>query len=226
MKYTIRSVFLFPAFLLLILSFTQGCDDSGMVNNDIPNPNVKSFDSLFIEEDSAAGQSFAGLNLFEGYNTTSLSPNRDVSLGGGTDSLGINFFLRSGILLEKLLDAGYETKFYRFYENLTPQQFDTISYLDAGNNGLDTTDFTQEDTYGGGEWGYFNAPLTSKPVYGFYLKGRRAAGQNYNRRIYGILQPVTSGDRLPNQPYGFWMTFKMRINIAGENDFRKRIPAN
>lgn len=212
---------------MVIFSFIFACsDDSGVGGGGTrSNPNVRSFDSLFIEEDSAAGSSFAGLNLFNGVNVTSTSPNRDVSLAGGTNATGTDFYLRSGILLDHLLDAGYETRFYRFYENLTPQQFDTITILPAGET-LDSTDFTQEDTYGAGTWSYFNAPLDSRPVYGFYLKGRRAAGQNNNIRVYGILQPITSGDRLPSQPYGFWMTFKVRINVAGQNDFRREIPAN
>ncbi|MCX7878503.1 MAG: hypothetical protein N2510_07680 [Ignavibacteria bacterium] len=225
-KFKLSIFFVLP---FVILSFITGCSDDGGVGGGggQANPNVRSFDSLYIEEDSAAGSSFAGLNLLNGFNVTSTSPNRDVSLAGGTNPTGTNFFLRSGVLLDQLLDAGFETKFYRFYENLTPQQFDTISHLDAGSNGLDTTDFTQDDTYGGGVWSYFNAPLdTLRPVYGFYLKGRKAAGQNNNVRVYGILQPVTAGDRLPNQPYGFWMTFKVRINVAGQNDFRKMIPAN
>ncbi len=214
--------FLMLAFFSLI--FVNGCDDSGVENNEpatIPNPNVKIFDSLYIEEDSAAGGSFAGVNLWEGYNTNSLSPNRDCGMSSG-DSIGMNFFLRTGIL-DKITVAGYETKFYRFYANMTSETFDTLSFVDAGAS-LDSTDFTQEDTYGGGVWGYFNAPLDSKPVYGFYLRGRKGAGQNNGIPIYGLLQPITSGDRVPGTVYGFWMTFKIRMNIKGENDFRRTIP--
>jgi len=211
---------LFIASLIFSILIINGCDDSGIETKLVNNPNVRSFDSLYIEEDSAAGQSFAGLSLLGGFNTTSTSSSRDVSLAGGLDSLGTNFYLRSGILDNPLV-AGYETRFYRFHQDLTSGQFDTISYLDVGG-ALDSTDFTQEDTYGG-VWGYFNAPLNSKPVYGFYLKGRKAAGENNNIRVYGIFQPITSGDRIPGSPYGFWMTLKVRMNINGENDFRRQI---
>lgn len=80
-----------------------GCDDSGTITpTDQANPNVKSFDSLYIEEDSALS-TFAGLSLFGGFNTTSTSSSRDVGLGGGLDSLGRDFFLRSGLLLNNPL---------------------------------------------------------------------------------------------------------------------------
>ncbi len=211
------------AFIIAVgLSFSilNGCDDAGLVNNDpVLNPNVKSFDSLYIEEDSAFGSSFAGLNLLDGYNTTSTSSSRDVGLAGGTDSIGINFFLRSGIL-DKLA-PGYQARFYRFFSD---GGIDTVTVLQPGGT-LDSLDFTQEDTYGSGAWNYFNNGDTSKPVYGFYLQGRKAAGENNNVRVYGIFQPVKVGDRIPGSPYGFWMTLKVRLNIAGQDDFRKTIPS-
>ncbi len=212
-------------YLLLLVSamfIAVGCNDAGVEGPTTKtNPNVKSFDSLYIEEDSAFGTSFAGLSLYGGFNTTSISSSRDVGLAGGTNPQGTDFFLRSGIL-DKLSAAGYETRFYRFYSG---GGIDSITVLQPGGT-LDSLDFTQEDTYGSGTWSYFNVGDTSKPVYGFYLKGRKAAGENNNVRVYGILQPVTSGDRVPGSPYGYWMTFKIRMNIAGQDDFRKVIPTN
>jgi hypothetical protein len=199
-----------------------GCDDAGVETPTTkPNPNVKSYDSLIIEEDSAFGTSFGGINLLDGIDSISATdPNRDVSLGGGTNPQGTDFFLRSGILLNQLNAAGYETRFYRFYSD---GGIDTVTVLQPGGI-LDSTDFTQEDTYGG-VWDYFNVPQNTKPVYGFYLKGRKAAGMNNNIRVYGILTPIAAGDRVPGSPYGFWMAFKVRINIAGQDDFRKEIPS-
>jgi hypothetical protein len=209
--------------LLFVLGFTvaviNGCDDSGVEGPTTQNnPDVKSFDSLYIEEDSAAGSSFAGLSLFGGFNTTSMSSSRDVGLAGGTNPTGTDFYLRSGVL-DYLMDLGYETRFYRFY---TDGGIDTVTVLQPGGT-LDSLDFTQEDTYAGGVWNYFNVGDTSKPVYGFYLKGRKAAGENNGVRVYGVISPIKNGDRIPGSPYGYWMTFKIKMNIAGKDDFRKTI---
>lgn len=207
-------------FILLIAAVfaVNGCDDSGVEGpNTQNNPNVKTWDSLYIEEDSAAGQSFAGLSLLGGFNTTSLSDSRDCGLGGGTNPQGTDFYLRSGLLLDQLA-AGYETRFVRLYSD---GGIDTVTKIDWFGT-LDSLDFTQEDTYGG-VWNYFNEGDTSKPVYGFYLKGRKAFGENNNVRVYGIFHPVSNGDRVPGTPYGFWMTIKARLNIAGEDDFRPTI---
>lgn len=211
----------FLLFFIFGISFAviNGCDDAGVEGPTTKtNPDVKSFDSLYIEEDSAFGSSFAGLSLFGGFNTTSTSSSRDVGLAGGTNPTGTDFYLRSGIL-DYLLDAGYVTRFYRFYSD---GGIDTVTVLQPGGT-LDSLDFTQEDTYGSGAWNYFNTGDTSKPVYGFYLQGRKAAGENNGVRVYGVLSPIKTGDRVPGSPYGFWMTIKVKMNIAGKDDFRKTI---
>ncbi|MCI0449738.1 MAG: hypothetical protein L0Y79_08140 [Chlorobi bacterium] len=213
-------LFLLAASLTFSIALINGCDDSGIETKFVNNPNVKVFDSLYIEEDSAAGQSFAGLNLLDGFNTTSTSASRDIGMAGGLDSLGTNFYFRSGIF--DFLAPGYETRFFRYSADMPSSDFDTISFLNVGGE-LDSTDFTQEDTYANGVWSYFNTPLTTYPVYAFYLRGRKAAGENNNIRVYGIFQPITSGDRVLGSPYGFWMTIKARININAENDFRRQI---
>jgi len=213
--------FLFSIAVVLSMFTYFGCDDSGQTTKvDVVNPNVKTFDSIWVEEDSPAS-SFTSIDLLSGINVTGNSSSRDCSLRDSGSS-GLNFFLRSGIFLDNSEAAGYESRFFRAYNNLTKAQFDTISYLDAGA-ALDSLDFTQESTE---FWGYFNVPLNTRPVYCFYLQGKKAAGLNNNKRVYGIIWPIESSDNNPGVVYGFKMSFKVKININGENDFRKMIPGS
>lgn len=83
--------------ILFLMGFSlaaiNGCDDSGVEGPTTKtNPDVKSYDSLYIEEDSALS-TFAGLSLFGGFNTLSTSSSRDVGLAGGTNPQGTDFFL-------------------------------------------------------------------------------------------------------------------------------------
>ena len=216
--------------LLFVLGFTvaviNGCDDSGVEGPTTQNnPNVKSYDSIGVEEDSSAG-SFNGINLLDGVNCTGGYNLRDASLvGGNLDTTGTNFYLRSGLL--DLLDPGYETKWFRVVASYSPSEFDTMSavYTNIGSS-FDTTDFTQEDTYGSGAWNYFNAPINTgdaQPVYCFWLKGKKYANLTNGKNVFGIIQPRQATDSRPGQVYGFKMSFRVRININGENDFRKTI---
>ncbi len=213
---------LFTFILIGIISTVSyfGCDDAGgpVTPTFITNPNVKTFDSIGVEEDSILA-SFNGINLTTGVNTVSTSADRDVSLNDSAGSSGINFYLWSGIYDQ--LPAGYETRFFRVFGISTPGEFDTLSKIHS-KAVLDSLDFTAESTYEA-DGGYFNAPLTSTPVYCFYLKGRRPTS---SKPIYGIIQPRQSSDNNPGAPYGFKMSFRVRINTNGENDFRKLIQSN
>ena len=168
---------------------------------------------------SAFASSLAGIVLINGSNTLDNSPDRDVSLASKAgDTTYTQFFLRSGVLLDHLLDAGFETRFFRVSDNMTSAVFDTLSKV-AGYDSLRAIDFTQESTE---FWGYFNAPLASSPVYCFYLKGRKDSNPG-SKNIFGIIQPREATDWRPGQAYGFRMSFRIRININGDNDFRKTI---
>lgn len=221
-------------FILFIMGVSiisvAGCDDAGVTGGGgtTPNPNVKSYDSIGVEEDSSAG-SFNGINLLNGISVTGGSSSRDAALAGGLGASGTDFYLRSGTL-DILSDIGYETRWFRVAAGYTPSQFDTMSavYTKIGS-AFDTLDFTQEDTYAGGVWSYFNAPISigdSQPVYCFWLKGKKNGGLTSGKNVFGILQPREATDNNPGNTYGFRMSFRVRINTNGENDFRKEIPAN
>jgi hypothetical protein len=105
---------------------------------------------------------------------------------------------------------------------MSASDFDTITAVFGINPPLDSSDFTHWAT---DSWGYFTAPMSisgSHPVYCFWLKGRKDAHQNHDVNIFGIIQPREASDAHPGQG-GFRMSFRIRINITGENDFRKTL---
>jgi hypothetical protein len=196
-----------------------GCGEDEMTgNNYTNNPNVRSFDSIGVEEDSAAFQSYTGMDLLNGISTLDTAQNRDCSLNDSANA-GENFYLQNGVL-DNLLPAGYDIRFFKVFFAQEPSSttFDTLTQI--WGKTLDSNDFTQNST---DVWGYFNAPLSSYPIFCFWLKGKKEAGITpYN--VYGIIQPREAFDRTPGMVYGFRMSFRARINTHGENDFRKQIP--
>lgn len=211
-----KYLLVFVISVIFSMAVINGCDDSGVETppTDV-DTNVIHYDSIWVEEDSSAG-SFNGINLLDGVNTTGGYNLRDASLGGGLDSTGSNFFLRSGILLDQL-DAGYITKWFQVTNNMTQQEFDTLSTITQNvGSSLDTLDFTQETTE---FWGYFNYPLTEYPVYCFWLKGKKDGGLTNGRNVFGIIRPKVSFDNNPGNTYGFRIVFEVRLNKAGENHF-------
>ncbi len=206
---------------IALFAFIAGCADETTDPNTTyeDNPNVFSFDSIGVDEDSAAFYSYTGLNLLNGSNTLDTAASRDCSLND-QNNLGMDFFLQNGQFLNSPLPSGYEIRFFRVYSDLTAQSFDTLSAIfTTGHDSLRAIDFTEDGT---GAWGYFNAPLSSAPVYCFWLKGKKDAGVTL-RNVYGILQPREATDRLPFSVYGYRMSFRVRINTNGDNDFRSQI---
>ena len=205
--------------LAIFLAVVSGCGDE--TTNPpvyVNNPNVKTFDSIGVDEDSIT-TSYTGINLLTGSTTISTDGARDCSLND-LNNAGADFFLQNGELLNSLLAGGYEIRFFRVDPNMTVQAFDTLSRIwGTGQDTLRPIDFTQNGTE---FWGYFNAPLGSTPVYCFWLKGKKEAGITV-KNVYGIIQPREATDRDPQAVYGFRMSFRVRINTNGDNDFRKQI---
>lgn len=222
MKAQIRNIF-YIIFLIIPLSSAItfiSCDDSGIIPKKIvSNPNVRTFDSIGVVE-FINQQSMNCIDLLNGVTVNDSSYVKDVDLTDSNNT-GVNFYLQSGDI--SLLDiTGYSARFYRFYPNLTAAQFDTITVLDAGST-LDSLDFTQDNTIGINQlWEYFNTPLTTYPVYGVFLRGKYNSGVT-TKPVYGILQPREATDSTSNIPGGYRMSFRVRININGDNDFRQTI---
>ena len=205
--------------IAIFLAVVSGCDEDSTTNTPtyIDNPNVETFDSIGVDEDSAAFQSYTGIDLLTGRTTIDTAGARDCSLNDLNNS-GTDFFLQNGELLNSLLPPGYETRFFRVDPDMSVTTFDTLSKVPDYTSFL-PQDFTQNSTE---FWGYFNAPLSSAPVYCFWLKGKKEAAITV-KNVYGIIQPREATDRDPLAVYGYRMSFRVRINTNGENDFRKQI---
>lgn len=211
--------------IALLFAFITGCSDPTDPNPIyINNPNVTSYDSIGVDEDEVAFFSYTGLNLLNGSNTLDTSRSRDCSLQDLNNS-GKDFYLQNGVF-DKVLPGGYEIRFFRVDPNMSVQSFDTLSRIYG--TGQDTLrpmiDFTADNT-AEGNWGYFNAPMlsgSSQPVFCFWLKGRKDEN-SFSKNVYGIIQPREATDPTLNNVYGYRMSFRVRINTNGENDFRKQI---
>lgn len=208
-----------PIAIAVFFAVISGCSDTTTppTTTYIDNPNVKTFDSIGVAEDSAAFVTHTGLDLLNGVNTVDTARLRDCSLNDANNA-GVDFYLQNGELINSKLPSGYEIRFFRVDPNMSTATFDTLSSV-PGYVSFTSLDFTQNGTE---NWGYFNAPLSSTPVYCFWLKGKKDAGITANN-VYGILQPKEATDRDPLNTYGFRMSFRVRINTKGENDFRKQI---
>jgi len=207
-------------FIAVMFAVIAGCSDTTTDpgTNYVDNPNVTSFDSIGVDEDSAAFFSYTGLNLLNGVNTLDTANLRDCSLND-LNNLGMDFYLQNGQFLSNM-PSGYEIRFFRAYADLSVQSFDTLSRIyTTGHDSLRAIDFTEDGT---SNWGYFNAPLSSLPVYCFWLKGKKDAGIT-TRNVYGILQPREATDNAPFVVYGYRMSFRVRINTNGDNDFSQLI---
>lgn len=229
MKRNIVFLSLFACIFAIGIIYVDGCGSDTTTNTptQIDNPNVKSFDSVNVQEDSALSN-FSTINLLVGTNGLWNNGDRDASLyspyNPPTDTTYSNFYLRTGTLLNKFA-GGYETKFFLVRSDMSQAEFDTMSAVTSNiGTALDTTDFTQDNTYGtpSDPWGYFNAPLNTHPVYCFWLQGKKDGGIT-PKNVFGILQPREATDSQPNHAYGFRISFRIRINTNGENDFRKKI---
>lgn len=206
--------------LAVFLAVIAGCSDTTTnPPSYVDNPNVRSFDSIGVEEDSAAFISRTGLNLSDGVATIDTAKMRDCSLND-LNNEGTDFFLQNGQLIDNKRYAGYEIRFFMVDPNMSVNAFDSLQKITVtGHDTLRSIDFTDDGT---SSWGYFNAPLSSTPVFCFWLKGKKDAGITL-KDVYGIIQPREATDRDPFAAYGYRMSFRVRINTNGDNDFRKQV---
>ncbi len=203
--------------IAVFFAVVSGCTDTTTNTNPtyINNPNVNTFDSIGVDEDSIS-YSYTGIDLLTGRATTGMDGSRDCSLQD-LNNAGADFYLQDGVYDTR--SAGYEIRFFRVASDMDVNTFDTLSKV-QGYVSFSPNDFTQNSTE---NWGYFTAPLSVYPVYCFWLKGKKDAGFNSNKNVYGIIQPREATDISPGQPYNYRMSFRVRINTNGENDFRKQI---
>lgn len=214
---------LFISTALSSLLFTSGCKDDLLTSGDtttVANPNLRTYRNVQVYEDFDA-TSYSGVDLYNGTTVLSLDPSRDVEMA---DSVGLSerYLIRSGtgdIFLDNRA-IGKETRFAKQFtsQNMTQAQFDAVSRIDDSNNNLDSTDFTSYST------SYFGRTFTSADyrLYGVFLKERSAG---LPKPIFGLMylknvETITVG----GSP-SLKLTFDVKLNTNGQNEFRERIPA-
>ncbi|MEO8513918.1 MAG: hypothetical protein ABI543_10185 [Ignavibacteria bacterium] len=204
------------AIISISFSILNGCDDSGNVTAVQSDSGVVHFDSIGVVD--GIGNVMNSINLYAGTTVERDSSTKDANLNTIDTVPNVNYILRSGDLIDLYSRVqGFQTRFNRIYASMTQAEFDTITIIPVNRDTiLPDLDFTADDTYGGGAWGYFNAPMSTsdlRPVYSFWLKGKSA---NFiGRNVYGILIPreatIVGGT--------YRMSFEVKINVKGYNYF-------
>lgn len=213
----------FSIMLLPLLIYINGCDDSGIVNTNTTDSNVVIYKNLAptLWFKGIYDTSHQTVNLWEGQLRLGISSDKDIVLID-QNSDTTNFYFRSGDLS---IDAqGMQTRFNRIYSDLdSSSKFDSLSVIPDSNNELDSTDFTQDDTYGNGTWSYFSINQTTHPVYSFYLKGKYANNQTNFHRIYGVFyikNVAKVSTPLNGGSFGVQITIDVKLNKIGANHFK------
>jgi hypothetical protein len=216
--------FLLPLLLITGLFYTTGCNDNTLTTGDtttFANPNVRTFRNVQVYEDFNA-TSYSGVDLYNGTTTLSLDPSRDVEMA---DSMGLSerYLIRSGtgdIFLDRNLAIGKETRFAKQFSSrgMTQAQFDGVLKMDDTNNNLDSTDFTSYST------SYFGTTFTPNDyrLYGVFLKER---SQGLPKPIFGLMYLKTLEIVTVGGNPSLKLTFDIKLNTNGQNDFRERVPA-
>lgn len=173
-------------FVLLMIAVVSLSLMSGSCNNNNPvTPPVTTVDSnivikksLLVDE-TFGDTSHSGIDFYDTTVVTSADFLKDAKF---IDSVGegMRYNIRSGDLGKLNLKVpGFITKFWPMFDSIKYQQFDTLSKIFYYST-IDTTDFVLQSTY------YYPYTLTVKPVYGFYLSGRKSGGFNGGRIVYGM----------------------------------------
>lgn len=152
-------------------------EDTATVNLKMFFTNVFTYGPITVDE-YFGDTSYSGVNVYLGSAVQVLNANRDIQLA---DSAGMssNFYFRSGDLAK--LMAGKETKFTDLIQNpsggydFSKVQFDSLKTIYNGKI-LDANDFPTDRTM------YFNSPLSTRFVFGVFLKGR-----NLVPPVYGLV---------------------------------------
>ncbi len=153
-------------------------EDTATVNLKMFFTNVFTYGPITVDE-YFGDTSYSGVNVYLGRAVTEIdNANKDIQMrdSAGTSS---NFYFRSGDLAK--LMAGKETKFTDLIQNpsggydFTKVQFDSLKTIYNGKI-LDANDFPMDRTM------YFNSPLSTRFVFGVFLKGR-----NLLPPVYGLV---------------------------------------
>ncbi|MCI0474199.1 MAG: carboxypeptidase regulatory-like domain-containing protein [Ignavibacteria bacterium] len=127
------------------------------------------------------------------------------------DSLKLRnkFYLAAGSFSEPV--QGLESRFTSvLYNSLTKAEFDTLSRIDVGNRPIiPDVDFPYDRTRS------YNSSSLTNEVYGFYLKGRKFIGYQYD--VYGLVR--INNFYLDNSSNLYKLVLDLKVNRKGQNYF-------
>src|SRR4030095_4696301 len=206
---------LFNLLLIAAAIIYIGCsdDEEGVNNPPVNDTSLAIYNNLVISERTIPFDSaFSAVDLNLGTILLDGSSIKDANL---VDLIAFNdssFFFRSGDLSD-IPVPGYQTRFLKIalYSNLTQSQFDTIKVIPDSDTTLTENDFTLDSTEG------FRTIQLTKPVYGFYLKGKYDTHVT-PYRVFGLLYV----DSTWHTPTGFRLKFDVKVNKAGNNSFKSQ----
>jgi hypothetical protein len=201
---------------ILFLSLIYiGCDEEDPVTPPPPptDTNAVNFNNLLISERTIPfDQALSAVDFFRGLIVRDSSSLKDANL---IDSIGLGdstYYFRSGDLSDFPTEVpGYQTRFRLVALTMTQSQFDTMKTMPDTDSTLTENDFLSDNTQS------FQAPLLFNSVYGFYLKGKYDNNVTTNQ-VFGLLYLEESYNDLT----GFKLRFDVKINKAGQNNFKSQ----
>ncbi|MBS1514819.1 MAG: hypothetical protein JSS63_07295 [Bacteroidetes bacterium] len=215
-------------FLSSALIYTSGCKDNAVTTADtttIANPNVKVYRNLTINE-FFGDASMSSINLDSGTITLANSIWRDAELSDSVGQGRDRFYIRSGDGNQDHLAPGQETKFVPFFNTrsatYSQAAFDTTKRIDPSHaDPLVATDFYKYSTYSLGR-SFVSDDIR---VYGFWLKGKKVS-MGWSTERYGLVYLKSIATTTIGGVSTYQLTVDVKLNTAGQNDFRERIPSN
>jgi hypothetical protein len=200
----------FPLLFIALFISTMYFGGSGC-NEDNPIIINPTYDSTILIKTLTASEpwgdtSKSGINFYELKLEQNNSIYKDAQF---YDSLGERdrWAVRTGDLVKNMM--GLQTKFDYFSSDLTKAQFDTVSKIYWDHTINAGTDFPYNAT------DYYTIPLTVKPVWSFYLKGRFDGNFNQGKKVYGLMQI----DSLYNQSGDIYARINIKINKNETDQF-------
>jgi hypothetical protein len=202
--------------ILLITLFAisyYGCsDDENPVTPGGNDTMAVNYNNLLISERTLPFDlALSAVDFFSGSIVRDSSSIKDANL---VDSISLGdsaYYFRSGDLSDFASVPGYRTRFKFISLTTTQAEFDTMKVIPDTDSTLSENDFTMDNT------GSFTAPLLFNSVYGFYLKGKY--DNNITPyRVFGMIYL----EQAYNDTSGFKLRFDVKINKAGQNNFRSQ----
>ncbi len=197
-KFSHIAIFFSAAFVYGMFSFTGcGSDSTPTTVTPAADTNIVSYDSIDVFPSAVNG-----LDLFSGTSVVSTDHKCDLSVVGTS-----SFYFQSGNLT-----GGTQTGLAFVDSTHTKATFKAMSSVSGWGTTIDSTMFSSSSTQG---FGTVSGTTVNFPIYGFYLKGKFAAGGTGSNRVYGILHvnSVNTGGLVAK------INVSVKINKAGQNKF-------